>query len=161
MGEHFGRISVGESSGHALNGQCAVIAVTCIKIIFFFTSGQIYMKDAEYAESKKKLIFWFLFFEFWSFLWLHHHNFRWIFTITRKIKIAKTFYLVFILFSKFRNFHKNLTTSEGRGSVCRTLFVLFRPKHDVKLHLRLKNKFYRLLNIKRRMSVLYHIVEFL
>ena len=28
-------------------------------------SGQIYMKDAEFAESKEKSIFWFLFFELW------------------------------------------------------------------------------------------------
>ena len=40
---------------------------------FFFKSGQIYMKDAECAESEEKSNFRFPFFELWSFLTV---NFR-------------------------------------------------------------------------------------
>ena len=37
-------------------------------IVFFSKSVQIYMEDAELAESKEKSNFRFLFFELWSFL---------------------------------------------------------------------------------------------
>ena len=49
------------------------------------------MKDAEWAESKEKSyfrFFWFLFSSYGLF-WLNHPNFRYIFSITRKIKIWK------------------------------------------------------------------------
>ena len=36
--------------------------------------------------------------------------------------------------------------------------VSFRSKHDVKLLLKLKNKFYRLLNNKRKLSDFYYTV---
>ena len=75
--------------------QFCMHGYTCIKIIFF-KSGQIYMKDAERAESKEKLIFRFLFFELWSFMYSNFH----------------------FLFSKFRTFHKNMTISErGEGGL--------------------------------------------
>jgi len=57
--------------------------------IYFFKSGQIYMEDAESAGSKEKSIFRFLLNELWSFLYWNVPHFRWIFTITRKIKIGK------------------------------------------------------------------------
>ena len=70
-----------------------------LKIIGFFPtkdvqtpplrSGHSYMKDAECAESNEKSIFRFLFYELWSFLYA---NFRWIFKITRIIKIRKLFF---------------------------------------------------------------------
>ena len=41
----------------------------------------------------------------------------------------------------------------------RSPFVLFRPKHDVTLILRLELQFCRLFNIKRKLSVFYSIVE--
>ena len=44
---------------------------------------------------------------------------------------------------------------KGGGSACRSPCVLFRPKHEGKLPSRFKNKFCRLLNIKRRLSVIY------
>ena len=44
---------------------------------------------------------------------------------------------------------------------CRSPFLLFQPKHDVKLLLMLTNKLCRLLNMKRRLSVFYYIVELL
>ena len=50
------------------------------------------MKDAELAKLKEKSnfrFFLFLYFELWSFLYSNHSNFRWIFTITQKIKIEK------------------------------------------------------------------------
>ena len=59
---------------------------------------QIYMKNLESDEWKEKSnfrFFPFLFFELWSFLSRHHPNFRCIFTITWKTKIAKNFHFVF------------------------------------------------------------------
>ena len=74
------------------------------------------MKDLESAESKEKLNFQFLFFELWSFF-SHVCDvitpiFDSFFTITRKIKIEKLF---FILSSTLRIFHKNGIKTEGRG----------------------------------------------
>ena len=43
---------------------------------FRFRSGQIYMKNAEYAESKEKSYFRFIFFELWSFFTQNMVNFR-------------------------------------------------------------------------------------
>ena len=54
-----------------------------------FSFSPIIMKDAKCVESNEKSIFRFLFFELWSFLNSKHPNFRWIFTITRQIKIGK------------------------------------------------------------------------
>ena len=42
---------------------------------FFFKSGQIYMKDAECAETNEKSILWFLLFEIWLFLYSKFVNF--------------------------------------------------------------------------------------
>ena len=39
------------------------------------------------------------------------------------------------------------------------IFISFRSRYDVKLLLRLKNKFFKLLNIKCKLSVFYYIVE--
>ena len=47
------------------------------------------------------------------------------------------------------------------GSVWHSPFVSFRPKPYVKIILGHQNKFCRLLNIKRKLSVFYYIVELL
>ena len=57
---------------------------------FFFKSGQIYMKDADSAESKEKSkIQIFRYGRICSFSYWNFPNFRWILTITRKIEIGK------------------------------------------------------------------------
>jgi len=75
-------------------------------------SVQIYMKDAEYVESNEKSIFQLLFFEFWSFLYSNHPNFRWIFIITWKIW-SENWY--FIRFNTLRIFHENRSKTEEGG----------------------------------------------
>ena len=71
------------------------------------------MRDAKCAESKEISILPFLLFELWSFLWRHHPNFRWIFTITLKTKIGKKNYFVFYFIQHIPHLIKNLTISEG------------------------------------------------
>ena len=59
----------GQYQQHTRKARLQYFAACNIKIIFFFKSGEIYMKDLESAESKEKPNFrsWrFLFFEFWS-----------------------------------------------------------------------------------------------
>ena len=54
---------------------------------------------------------------------------------------------------------KYVRDSVHKHSACRSLFVLFLSKHDVKSLLRLKNKICRLFHVKRKLSVFYYIVE--
>ena len=68
--------------------------------------------------NKKKTefpIFRFLFSDLWSFWWRHHPNFRWIFTITEKIKIAKCFYFVFHFIQHTAHYPQKLDQNWGRG----------------------------------------------
>ena len=44
--------------------------------IFFLKRVQIYMKDADCAETNEKSFFPLLLIELWSILYLNHHNFR-------------------------------------------------------------------------------------
>ena len=62
--------------------------------IFFFKNGQIYMKDAECAESKEKScqIFPIFIFRVMVIFVLKTANFRLIFRITRKLKIDFSFH---------------------------------------------------------------------
>ena len=54
----------------------------------------------------------FLFFELWSFLYWKHPNFRWIFTITWKIKIEK---LIFHSIQHIPIFHQNGSKTDEGG----------------------------------------------
>ena len=63
--------------------------------------------------------FYFSSWNFISIFVLKKVNFRWIFTLTRKIKIGKIWNMIFFQFSRFRIFHEICTTSEnwgGRGA---------------------------------------------
>ena len=69
------------------------------QFFFSFKSSQIYMKDAEWAETNRNRFSDFLVFEIWSFLYSKLFIFLWILstksTITRKIKIGKFIKLIF------------------------------------------------------------------
>ena len=83
-----------------------------------WTIGHEYMKDPESAEMNEKSNF--RFFNYYFFLVivvfvLRMTQIRDEFSpTTRKIKIG-FFFSLFILFSTFRSFHKNLTTAEMRA----------------------------------------------
>ena len=85
---------------------------------FFFLNVQIYMKDAEHAESKEKSNFRFSFFKLWWFLWRHHPNFQCIFHDNLKNKKSKNFLIIFfILFSTLRIIHENRIKTEKGGDL--------------------------------------------
>ena len=84
------------------------------------------MQDPESGESKEKSnfrFFWFLFFKLWSFSYSNHHNFRWIFTITRKIKIEKIVQYIFHTIQHIAHLSWKWDQNWGRGArgVCISL----------------------------------------